>query len=279
MSVLRPIVNVVGLLLVAYACMLAFLYVNQRSMLFFPHFTRDPVAAADIGLEVEGATLKGWVVNPGQARALLYFGGNAEDISRSRSDVARWASGHTVYLMAYRGYGFSSGEPSEAALVADAIALFDHVAGSYGQVDLLGRSLGTGVAVQLAAARPVGRMGLITPFDSVLRIGQQAYPWVPVRWLLKDPFESWRWAPMLDLPVLIVIAGRDTIVPPERAKALAAALPVPPTVVHLPEAGHVDVQDAPGFDAALRRFFAASPHAVNAVPGVPSVRPQAVESP
>jgi pimeloyl-ACP methyl ester carboxylesterase len=254
---LRSLGLFVLLLLAVYACVLALLYVKQRSLLFFPQFTRDPPVAPDFRFEVEGATLRGWVVNPGQPKALLYFGGNADDVSLSRDDAAAFAPGHTVYLVSYRGYGHSSGEPSEAALAADAIALFDHVAASHASVDVLGRSLGSGVAVHVAAVRPVRRLALVTPFDSVLRVGQAHYPWVPMAWLLKDPFESWTRAPKLAMPVFIVIAGQDDVIPPPHSEALAAALPRPPELLRLPDAQHSNVQVFPEYDAALRRFFAA----------------------
>lgn len=257
MSPLRSFGLFILMLLAVYVGLLALLYVKQRSLLFFPVFTRDPPVAPDFRFEVDGATLRGWVVNPGQPKALLYFGGNADDISLSRDDAAAFAPGHTVYLVAYRGYGHSSGEPSEAALAADAIALFDHVAASHHRVDVLGRSLGSGVAVHVAAARPVQRMALITPFDSVLRVGQVHYPWVPMAWLLKDPFESWRRAPKLEMPVFIVIAGQDNVIPPAHSEALAAAFPRPPEILRLPDAQHSNVQVFPEYDAALRRFFAA----------------------
>lgn len=196
-------------------------------------------------------------MNPGRPRALLYFGGNGEDIALSRDDVARWAPGHTVYLVSYRGYGHSSGEPSEAALAADAIALFDHVAPSHAGVDVFGRSLGSGVAVHVAAVRPVRRLALVTPFDSVLRVGQGHYPWVPLAWILKDPFESWRRAPRLAMPTVVVIAGQDDVTPPAHAEALIAAMPRAPEVLRLEQAQHSNVQVFPEYDAALRRFFAA----------------------
>jgi hypothetical protein len=257
MSVWRTLGLFVALAAFAYAGLLALMYLKQRSLLFYPQFTRNPPLAPDFRFDVEGATLRGWVVNPGQPRALLYFGGNAEDVSLNRDDVAAWAPDHSVYLVSYRGYGHSSGEPSEAALAADGVALFDHVAASHAAVDVLGRSLGSGVAVHVAAVRPARRLALITPFDSVLRVGQGHYPWVPLPWLLKDPFESWRRAPKLTMPTLVVIAGQDDVIPPPHSEALVAAMTTPPTVLRLPDAQHSNVQVFPEYDAALRRFFAA----------------------
>lgn len=257
MNPLRALGVFAAVAVAAYVGLVAIMYAKQRSLLFYPQLTRNPPLAPEFRFDADGATLRGWVVNPGQSKALLYFGGNGEDISLSRDDVAAWAPGHTVYLVSYRGYGHSSGEPSEAALAADAIALFDHVAASHAAVDVFGRSLGTGVAVHVAAARPVRRLALVTPFDSILRVGQGHYPWVPLAWMLKDPFESWRRAPQLTMPTFIVIAGQDDVTPPARAEALVAALPRPPEVLRLDRAQHSNVQVFPEYDAALRRFLGA----------------------
>jgi pimeloyl-ACP methyl ester carboxylesterase len=238
-----------------YAGLVALMYSKQRSLLFYPQFTRHPPVASDFQFDHDGATLRGWVVNPGRRRALLYFGGNGEDVSLNRDDALDWTPDHTVYLVSYRGYGHSDGEPSEAALAADAIALFDLVARTHEEVDVLGRSLGSGVAVHVAAVRPVRRLALVTPFDSVLRVGQGHYPWVPLAGLLKDPFESWRRAPKLGMPTLVVIAGQDNVTPPAHADALIGAMPRAPDVLRLGDAQHSNVQVFPEYEAALRRFF------------------------
>lgn len=240
-----------------YAGLVLLMYSKQRSLLFYPQLTRHPSVAPDFQFQNGGETLRGWVVNPGRPRALLYFGGNGEEVSRHRSTVAAWAPDHTVYLVSYRGYGHSTGEPSEVALAADAIALFDLVAPSYAGVDVLGRSLGSGVAVHVAAVRPVQRLALVTPFDSVLRLAQTHYPWAPLGWMLKDPFESWRRAPSLGMPALVVIAGQDDVTPPSHAEALIAAMPRTPEILRIENAQHSNVQVFPDYDATLRRFFAA----------------------
>lgn len=255
MNLLKSAASVLGIVLVIYLGAIALLYAKQRSLLYFPQFTREPVVEPDFSLEVDGATLRGWVVNPGQPRALLYFGGNAQDLSFGLDTVADWAPGHTVYLVAYRGFGRSTGEPSEAALVADAVALFDFAAARHDSVDVYGRSLGSGVAVQVADLRPVRRLALITPFDSVLRVGQALYPIAPLEWLLHDRFESHLRAPRLRMPTLVVIADRDEVIPPAHSEALVAAFPTPPQVLRLPEARHADVQEFPEYAETLRRFF------------------------
>ena len=115
--------------------------------------------------------------------------------------------------MHYRGYGGSSGKPSEAALVADALALFDKVNTEHQNITVVGRSLGSGVAVHLASLRPVARLILVTPYDSLQDLAARQFPYFPVRWLLRDKFESWRYAPLISVPTLIVAAEHDDVIP------------------------------------------------------------------
>ena len=106
-------------------------------------------------LDVAGTVLRGWVVNPGRTRVLLYFGGNGERLDLWRETVAHHFPEHTTYLMAYRGYGASDGQPSQSALSADAVALVDHVGARHpgARVDVIGMSPGSGVAVHVATQR------------------------------------------------------------------------------------------------------------------------------
>jgi pimeloyl-ACP methyl ester carboxylesterase len=118
-----------------------------------------------------------------------------------------------IYLLHYRGYGGSSGSPSEKALFADALILFDEVHAKHPDIDVVGRSLGSGIAVYVASLRQVTRLVLVTPFDSLQELAAHQYPYVPVRWLLLDKYESWRFAPHVTAPTLIIAAERDEIVP------------------------------------------------------------------
>jgi hypothetical protein len=115
--------------------------------------------------------------------------------------------------MHYRGFGGSSGSPSEKALFSDALALFDEVHAHHAEVEVVGRSLGGGVAVYLASQRPVKRLVLVTPFDSLQEIAAGIFPFLPVRWLLLDKFESWRYAPQVSAPTVIIAAEHDEVIP------------------------------------------------------------------
>jgi pimeloyl-ACP methyl ester carboxylesterase len=204
----------------------------------------------------DGVTLRGWEVNPGRDRVLVYFGGNAESIQDQREDLARHLPHHTTYLIAYRGYGASERRPTQKALTRDAVAVLDHVqARAASSVDVLGRSLGSGVAVQAAVRRPVGRLVLVTPFDSVAGVAQDLLPRLPVQHLLADRWDSVAVAHRLQARILVVRAGRDDVVRPALTDRLLAALPGRPEVLDLPEAGHSDLADDPAYWTTIAAFL------------------------
>ncbi|MBW8368984.1 MAG: lysophospholipase [Arenimonas sp.] len=236
------LLGLLALPLLGYAALCAWMYFQQRDLVYHPQATRLDAVHTNFELRHDGVTLRGWVVNPGQRDALVYFGGNAEPVRGMSLRLAEWFPDHTHYVVAYRGYGASEGEPSEAALLADGVALFDRARQQHltGRISVIGRSLGTGVAGYVASQRDVDGLVLVTPFDSLVNVAQGHYPWLPVRWLATERFETQRHLAGYDKPVLVVRAGRDQVVPPERADRLAAALPG--SRVHdVPEASHDSV--------------------------------------
>src|SRR6266508_4058290 len=172
----------------------------QDRLIFFPQpigSTRHlPPAAAPLEVvAADGIRLRGWIVaaNATPAPTVIYFGGNAEVVSWTLAD-ARWPRDWTRVALNYRGYGDSEGTPGEAALHADAQAVFDAIA-RRSDVDaqrivVFGRSLGTGVAVALASARPVAGVVLVSPYDSLAAVGRTHYPFLPVSLLLRHRFDS-----------------------------------------------------------------------------------------
>ena len=244
-----------GFLVAGYLALCALLYLRQRDLLYLPAYTRVDAATTDFALQRPDAVLRGWVVNPGQPRALLYFGGNGEAVQHNRDDFARWFPGWTTYLVAYRGYGASDGSPRQSALFADALALHDDVRTRHADIAAIGRSLGSGVAIHVAAQRPLDRLALITPFDSIARVAQSAYPWVPAQWLIEDRYDSIQYAAKVEIPVLVLVAVDDEIIPTLRTDGLIAGLPTAPQVVRIPAAGHNTIQEFPAFASALREFF------------------------
>jgi len=187
---------------------------------------------------------------------VVYFGGNAEDVAWNVPVFAMQFPARAVYLPNYRGYGGSSGAPSEAALFADALAVYDLARARHGEVAVIGRSLGSAVAAHVAAERSVAAAALITPFDSALNVARGMFPWFPVAWLLKDQYDSAARAADITAPVLIVIAGRDRVIAGRRSAALARAFPTAQvTVREFPDANHHDIGEAAGYAAALTGFI------------------------
>ena len=246
---------VAGRLLVGiYAGICGVLFAAQRSLLFHPVPATGGVPTTT--LDVPGATLRIATRPHDGPRAILYFGGNAEDVSHTVIELAAAFPGRAIYAQHYRGYGGSGGRPSERALHADAAAVFDHVAARHPDVDVIGRSLGSAVAVRLAATKPVRRLVLVTPFDSILAIARRLFPWLPVRLLLADPFAAVDDAPRVAAPTLVITAGADAVVPVAHTRRLLAAFR--PGVAEeraFPHAGHNDVSMDPAYLDSIRRFL------------------------
>lgn len=185
-------------------------------------------------------------------RAVLYFGGNAEDVSQAVPLLARAFPDRVVYAMHYRGYGGSTGSPSERKLVADAKGLFELVAKDHPGIVIVGRSLGSGIALQVAAAHRVERLVLVTPYDSIAELAADRFRLFPVRWLLRDTYESFEFAPRIRVPTTLVVAGRDQVIPNASSLRLAGRFrPGIANVVGFPEADHNDVSGFPGYVEVL----------------------------
>jgi uncharacterized protein len=251
----RVVGVIIAVVLCLYGLACLYLYLNQRHLIYMPQSSRQVGQAPDFVLSRNAAVLRGWVINSGQTKALLYFGGNAERIEDLREDFSRWFPGRTIYLLPYRGYGGSSGEPSESALIDDAVALYDEAARHHKGIAVIGRSLGSGVAVQLAARRPLERLVLVTPFDSLQRVAQDAYPFAPVSLLLKDRYESWRVAAQVHCPVLVLRAADDQVIGPARTAHLVASFATPPVELVIAGVGHNTIQDDPAYQHALNAFL------------------------
>ena len=209
-------------LFVLYLSIGSFLYINQRDFLYHPtpkiisHYKH-------IIMENEDEKINIIVLNAGHKNAILYFGGNAESMAESSDYIARQFSGFTVYLMDYRGYGFSTGEASEKALYSDALKLYDEIKGKHHSISVGGRSLGTAIAIYVAAQREVSKLALITPFDSIVNVAQGRYPLYPVKFLLHDQYDSLSRAKDISAKTFIVIAQNDKVIPRERTEKLIEA--------------------------------------------------------
>jgi pimeloyl-ACP methyl ester carboxylesterase len=206
----------------------------------------------------DGVKLHAWHVRrtPG-APLVIYFGGNAEEVSWMLGETAARASGASWLLTSYRGYGASGGKPSADAITADALQWYDYAVRELKpkQVFVLGRSLGSGAAVFLASQRKIDAMILAAPFDSLAEVGKHHYPFLPVGLLLKHNFEPAQLAPRITAPLLCLVATRDQIIPPAHARKLYEAWAGPKQWVALEDAGHNTTDSHPFFWQNIERFL------------------------
>lgn len=236
------------------------LYLGQRWLLYDPVDENHSDNASYEFLHSDGEKLKVWVVNPDRDQAVVYFGGKSEDVHNKALRVRSQLPTHTGYAVNYRGFGGSSGTPSEQGLFADALNLFDRLKARHDSIVVIGRSLGTGVATYLASQRPVSRLVLITPYDSVLAVAQRRYPIYPIPLLLEDRFDSTAYAPAVDAPTLMLIAENDRSIPRPHTAALVAAFGdgrVTQTVIA--DTGHVSISRHPLFWPRIRGFLGYPP--------------------
>ncbi|WP_213773542.1 alpha/beta fold hydrolase [Bradyrhizobium sp. dw_78] len=247
------------------------LFFTQRAFVFpVPQRVRTALAAAGfpeaqehVLTTADGEKIIVWHVpaKPGHA-VVLYFPGNGDylagSVGRFRGIVS---DGTGLVALSYRGYAGSSGQPSEQGLLQDAAAAYAFVAERYkaGQIAVWGFSLGTGVAVALAAAHPVARLILEAPYTSIADVAaaRPLFRWVPVRWLLRDQFRSDERITAVTAPLLIMHGGRDSVVPIGFGERLFALAHQPKQFVRFAEGGH-DNLDNYGAIEATRHFLDAS---------------------
>lgn len=225
------------------------LFAFQRSLIYYPQprSYQHGITLMTLAVGAETVTVSTRPL-PGPD-AVIYFGGNGEDVSQDMPDMATAFPGRAIYLLHYPGYGGSSGSPSQKAIFADALALFDRVHTEHPSIVVIGRSLGSGVAVWIASQRPIiARLVLVTPYNSLGDAAAAQYPYVPIRWLLLDKYESWRYAPQVTAPTRIVVAEDDELVPRSSSDRLRTRFKEGlVSYVVLPAVGHNTIQDSPNY--------------------------------
>jgi fermentation-respiration switch protein FrsA (DUF1100 family) len=254
---------------VAYAGGLAVLFLVQRSFLFpIPTAARTSPQAAGFP-EVEEhflATADGEKVivwhapaRPGRP-VILYFHGNGDFLAaffgRFRDLIA---DGTGVVALSYRGYAGSSGRPSERGLLQDAAAAYSFTTARYStdKIVVWGFSLGTGVAVAVAAEQPVGKLILEAPYTSLSDVAASVFWFMPVRLVMKDPFHSDRRIGRVKAPLLVMHGARDGTIPIAFGERLFALAREPKQFVRFPDGGHNDL-DAYGATAIAQEFIGAA---------------------
>lgn len=250
---MRFVILLFALSVLVYLGICAALFVFQRSLIYYPQPQLTTGPSATMELAVADASLVVSVRSHDGPKALLYFGGNAEDVSSNLPSFSQAIPDHALYLLHYRGYGGSSGTPSEEALQRDALALFDRIHRDHPDIAVVGRSLGSGIAIWLAGQRPVTRLVLVTPYDSLQDLAASHFPYLPVRWLLRDKYESSRYAPSIRVPTLLISAEHDEVIPSaSTARLLAAFAPGVAALEVIAGAGHNTLSNRPQYLEAVR---------------------------
>jgi pimeloyl-ACP methyl ester carboxylesterase len=257
-----------GIVLVGAGAILgALAVILEDRLIYFPSRALE-AAPSDFGIAAEelspvasdGTRLHGWHLRGTGERALLFFHGNAGNISHRLERAGHIVAAHglDIFLVDYRGYGRSEGRPSEEGLYADGLAVYD-LARDRGfppeRIVLLGESLGASVAVEVASRRPSGALILEMPFRSIPAMARHHYPIVP-RGLISTRFDNEAKVPSLSVPTLFVAADRDAVVPPDHVRTLFEKHPGPKQLFVLRDAGHDGAYVAgPEYDAAWKSFL------------------------
>ena len=247
---------VVGLAVVAYLGLCGLLYMKQDQLLYPGTSDSNPAGYTSFRIQSGSAVIKIWALHADAGPALLYFGGNGEDLGARLADFDQAFPDRAIYLMNYRGYGGSTGSPSEAALIADAQATYDVIRKTHDKIAVMGRSLGSGVAVGLATTREVERVVLVTPYDSIADVAAERYSWAPVRWLIRDAFDSVKRMAAVRVPVLAVVAERDESIGRAHSDKLIASIPA--ALRHsiiIPNGTHSDLGDYQRYLARVHAFL------------------------
>jgi len=269
----------------ALVAMLAFGGMLGTMLLFEEHYIYFPEAEigrtpADIGLgfteqrfrTADGLLLHGWYIPAAGSRlTLLHFHGNAGNISHRLPLYRQWHDlGLSVFAFDYRGYGRSEGKPSEEGLQRDARAAWQALSAidgfSAGRTLLAGRSLGAAVAAGLASEVGAAGLALETPFTNVSEMAEHHYPWLPLRWLARSRFDTLAAVSRVHIPLLLISAEDDQIVPAGMAERILAAANAPKRHIQLP-GGHNDFDMGPN-DGYRQAWLAW----LDSLPGRPAVQ-------
>ena len=251
---MRGLVHVAMLVATVYVGLCAALFLMQHRLIFHPRPVGHPPAGPDVvpaTVPTADATLRGWIVNPeSRGPVVIYFGGNAEDVS---GRIAAFATlDATTVLVSYRGYGASDGTPSGTDLVRDAGVVVETMRARFGEdreIILFGRSLGAGVAALATGAARVDGLILLSPYVSLARIAQQRFPVFPVRWLLRHDIDASAVAATLPERMLVLYSRHDNTVPTAESRAFVRLLASEPQVVEFSGTHNAPMTSPPIWEA------------------------------
>ena len=246
------LISIFTMLFIAYVLIGILLYIKQRDFLYFPTEVIKTNHLQKI-FSINGEKIHSTIINPKKQHAIIYFGGNAGTVDYNVEQFSKLKE-HTSYLVKYRGYSGSSGEPTEEGLYADALAIYDEIQSEYKSISIIGRSLGSGVATWLASQREVEKLVLVTPYDSIANVAQERFVLYPISLIIKDKYDSITYAKNIKATTLILIAQNDTTISYERSKALVDVFKNPKVVI-IAKATHNDIINNKEYEAVLKSFL------------------------
>lgn len=242
-----------------YLLLCAFLYFNQDNLLYFPQERKETREEHTLLIPTEVGNSVVTIQTRKTGKALIYFGGNAEDVSQRLAKFTQIFPQYSLYLMHYRGYG-SDGTPREETIYQDALALYQQVAKNNADIVLMGRSLGTGIATRLASEKPTNQLILITPYSSIEDVASERYWGIPVPLLLKDKYLSWQYAPKVTAKTSIFLATDDSVIlPANTIKLLGYFKTGLATVYRFENEGHNSISSTKMYSELLHELTAVEP--------------------
>lgn len=270
------VIKLITLLALAYGGIVTLLYLAQTALIFpgaRMSSSRIDQPRAPERLELpsgDGDLLRGMLFPAlrGGTDLVIGFGGNAQDAEALGQDLAARLPDQDVVVFHYRGYGPSTGDPSQAALLADALTVHDALIERLHpeRTFAVGISLGSAVAAWLSKNRRLAGVLLVTPFDSIEAVAKEAYFWVPVGLLLRHRFPSVDYMSRNPTPSAVIAAARDRVVRPRRTAALVARLANLVFQRTLSGASHATIYELPAYADAFKQAFGALRRAAPALP-------------
>lgn len=249
-------VSFLAVLSISYILMCFLLFVFQRQIIYLPTSEVNVPSVGYTILDTAEVRIKVWTLNPGKEKALIYFGGNAENVAYNIDNFRTLFTDRTVYLVNYRGYGGSSGSPHEEGLYRDALFAYDHFSKQHSTLSTMGRSIGGAVATYLASKRDIEKLILVTPFDSAVNVGKRLYRFFPMDLILKERLDSAGRAAKITTDTLIIVAGNDKIIPYENTQNLIDSFNKKRIeVVTLSNVGHNTVHLHPDYKKTITTFM------------------------
>ena len=251
-----------------YIIICGILYFAQSSFIFFPRKIAEHQISFlkqfemhEITFMHDGLSLHGWFIQKELQPIkplIIYYGGNAEEVSQNLHDLKKFGD-YSMLFVNYRGYGKSEGWPGQDVLFSDALFIFDHITNNYNiepsNIFLMGRSLGSAVAVHVGSKRSVKGMILVTPFDNLVNVAKKHYPIFPIKLLLRHPFLSDEIAPNITSPMLTLIGSEDQIISNDLSLNLVEAWRGPSEYLIINNTGHNTISFSSKYWHAIQSFL------------------------